>query len=320
MQNKKKIEAVLQGKERIDIYLKIAAGVSRGAVQKYIDAGNVSINGKTAENYHVKIKNGDIIEYIQEIPREEKLEPADIPVDVIYEDEYMLAINKQPGLVVHPSFGHAGKTLVNALLGRHINEKDFAGHDNRLGIVHRLDKDTSGVMIVAKNNDSHLKLSGLFRNREIKKIYTALVHGEVGQQGFVNTTIARDLRDRKKYTAKLMSGKDAQTIFSPAESFYQATLLKVQILTGRTHQIRVHMSHLKHEIAGDQIYGSRQKDTEMVKYLGYDVKSILDLLPRQMLHAVTLSFTHPFTAKRMEFTAPLAPDFEKIVTMLRKKS
>ncbi len=319
MQDKIKLEAVLEGKERIDIYLKNAAGVSRGAVQKYIDARNVFINGKPAENYHTKIKNGDIIEYTPEVPREEKLEPSDISLDVIYEDEHMLVINKQAGLVVHPSAGHSGETLVNAMLGRYIKEEDFTGHGNRLGIVHRLDKDTSGVMMAAKNDDSHLKLSGLFKSREIKKIYTALVHGEVEQEGFVNTTITRDLRDRMKYTAKLMSGKDAQTIFTPAESFYQATLLKVQILTGRTHQIRVHMSHLKHEIAGDQMYGSSQKDTEMVKYLGYDAKSASDLLPRQMLHATTLSFVHPYTNKKMEFKAPLAPDFEKIVGMLRKK-
>lgn len=320
MQNKKRVEVASQEKERIDIYLKNSEGLSRGAVQKYIDALNVELNGKPVMNYHTKVKSGDIIEYIPEAPKEETLNPADIPLDVMYEDEHMLVINKQPGLVVHPSPGHSGETLVNAMLGRYINEEDFTGHGNRIGIVHRLDKDTSGVMMAAKNDESHLKLTGLFKNREVKKIYTALVHGEVEQEGFLSTTIDRDLRDRKKYTAKLMSGKDAQTIFTPVEAFYQSTLLKVEILTGRTHQIRVHMSHLKHEIAGDQMYGSSQKDAEMVKYLGYDAKSVSDLLPRQMLHATTLSFTHPYTGKYMEFKAPLAPDFDRVVNMLRRKA
>ncbi len=319
MENKRKISVTEGKKERVDIYLKKSSGLSRGQAQKLIDAGSVFLNGKPVKNYHTKVKGNDVIEYTMELPEPLELKPADIDIDIIHEDGDIIVINKHAGLVVHPAPGHYGDTLVNALVGRHLKKEDFKFTPQRLGIVHRLDKDTSGVMVVAKSEKMRLQLSALFKKKEVRKIYSCLVHGVIEREGRLSTMIDRDSRDRKKFTAKSLKGKDAETIFRPAEVFYNATLLEVKILTGRTHQIRVHMNYMKHEVLGDPMYGDRNKDMALVEYLGYDKKSVSDLLPRQLLHARELAFANPITGKKMKFEAELPEDFEKILNMVRKK-
>ena len=309
MENKRKISVTEGKKERVDMYIKSASGFSRGQAQKLIDAGNVSINGKPVRNYHTKVKGGDVIEYTEELPEPLEIKPADIPVNIIYEDDELLVINKHAGLVVHPAPGHYDDTLVNALVGKHIQAVNFAYTPQRLGIVHRLDKDTSGVMVVAKSEKTRLRLSAMFKRKEVGKIYNCLVHGVIDREGRLSTMIGRDTKDRKKFTARGMDGKEAETLFMPIEHFYSATLLELRILTGRTHQIRVHMNYIKHEVLGDPVYGDRNKDIQLVEYFGYDRKSADDLLPRQMLHARVLEFEHPATGKKMRFEAPAAGGF-----------
>jgi 23S rRNA pseudouridine1911/1915/1917 synthase len=320
MENKRTISVTEGKKERVDIYIKSASGLSRGQAQKLIDAGHVSLNGKKVMNYHTKVKGGDILEYTMELPEPFELKPADIAINIIYEDDDIIVVNKHAGLVVHPAPGHDDDTLVNALLGKHIKSGDFSSlAPLRPGVVHRLDKDTSGVMVVAKSEKMRVLLSSLFKKKDVKKIYNCLVHGRIENEGKLSTLIDRDKRDRKKFTAKGLSGKEANTVFLPLENFYNSTLLEVRILTGRTHQIRVHMNYMKHEVLGDPMYGDKNKDNQLVEYLGYDRKSAADLLPRQMLHARELEFVNPVTGKKMNFKAPLPEDFERILGMLRKK-
>lgn len=319
MENKRRITVTEGRHERVDIYIKSASGLSRGQAQKLIDGGRVFLNGRAVKNYHTKIKGGDEIEFTIELPEPFELKPADIDINIIYEDEDIIVINKHAGLVVHPAPGHDEDTLVNALLGKHIKSVDFNGAPLRPGVVHRLDKDTSGVMVVAKTEDMRIKLSSLFKKKDVNKIYNCLVHGVIENEGKLSTMIDRDSRDRKKYTAKGLSGKEAHTVFKPLEVFYNSTLLEVKILTGRTHQIRVHMNYMKHEVMGDPMYGDKNKDNLLVTYLGYDIKSTADLLPRQMLHARKLEFVNPVTGKAMKFEAELPGDFEKVLGMLRKK-
>jgi 23S rRNA pseudouridine1911/1915/1917 synthase len=318
--DKKQLIAQVDSKQRIDTYMRDHTGLSRGQVRKLIDNARVKVNGRIAAASSHQVKNNDVIEYFEDPPIDTKPAHNDIPLDILYEDKDIMVINKQAGLVVHPAPGHSDGTLVNAIVGTHVDPKDFLENAGRLGVVHRLDKDTSGVMVIAKHDGSSRKLVEMFKARDPEKFYYAIVHGRVEQEGRIDTFIDRDTHDRKKFTAKLMHGKEAQTVFYPGEIFYDATLLKVKILTGRTHQIRVHMSHIKHPVAGDPVYGDHNRDIELTRYLGYDAKSAGDLLPRQMLHAYSLKFKHPATGEEMEFTAPLPEDFNRILAMLRKKN
>src|ERR1035437_1306232 len=318
--DKKELRVELPDKQRIDTYMRDQTALSRGQIQKLVETARVFLNKKPVKAYSQMVRQGDLIEYIEEFPEEKLPEHNDIPLDIIYEDENILVINKQAGLVVHPAPGHKDGTLVNAIMDTHIDPDDFEGDEKRFGVVHRLDKDTSGVMVIAKHDRASDALVRMFKARELEKNYKAIVHGSIENEGRIDTFISRDTHDRKKFTAKLMHGKEAQTLFYPEENFYDSTLLRVKILTGRTHQIRVHMQHIKHNIAGDPVYGDRKKDIAMTEYMGYDAKSVEDLLPRQMLHAYNLKFTHPITDKKLDFTAPLPDDFMRALKILRKKS
>jgi len=319
VENKKQITVETEGKKRLDIYLKEITGLSRGKAQKLIDYKNVLVNSSDSVSYHTKVKNGDIIQYSEKIPESYSVAAADIPVDVIYEDEYILGINKQPGLVVHPAPGHLNDTLVNALAKRFNKKEAYFSDESRLGIVHRLDRDTSGVMIVAKNEQAYIKLGQIFRRREIKKIYSCLVHGAIEEKGDININIGRDAADRRRFAAGVEGGKNARTIFKPEENFYNTALLKVRIMTGRTHQIRVHMKFIKHEVIGDPRYGNKNKDFQILEYLGFDRKSYRDIMPRQMLHAEEIEFLHPFTGDTLIIKAPVPPDFSRLTALLGKK-
>ena len=318
--DKKELHVDIPEKQRIDTYMRDVTSLSRGQIQKLVESARVFLNKKPVKAYSQMVRPGDLVEYIEEFPEEKLPEHNDIPLDIIHEDDDILVINKQAGLVVHPAPGHKDGTLVNAIMDKHIDPDDFEGDEKRFGVVHRLDKDTSGVMVIAKNDMASEVLVRMFKARELEKNYKALVHGNIEKEGRIETFINRDTHDRKKFTAKLMHGKEAQTLFYPEENFYGATLLRVKILTGRTHQIRVHMQHIKHNVVGDPVYGDKIKDISLTEYLGYDSKSVEDLLPRQMLHAYNLKFNHPITGKKMDLTAPLPEDFMRVLKMLRKKA
>ncbi len=316
---KKTLKLNIKEKKRLDVAIRDLTALSRSQVQSLIENGHVQVNGRYIDTPGFKVKEGDRIEYLEIFPKQVELKSQDIPLEILYEDEFIIAINKQPGLVVHPSPGHDDGTLVNALVGTYIKEKDFNVGGHRIGIVHRLDRDTSGVMVVARNNEAYLKMQDLFRKKETTKIYGCLVHGRVETNGMINTMIARDERDRKKYSAKTAFGKEAQTLFEPERIYNSCTLLKVRILTGRTHQIRVHMNYMGNDVVGDRIYGNAGRDIGLLHELGYGGDSRDEILPRQMLHARELCFIHPFTGKKMEIKAPVPEDFSRVLKLLNKE-
>ena len=317
---KKSVKVNSDDRPRTDVFLRETTGLSRSVIKHMMENGYVLLNKKITDSPGYKLKKGDVLEYTEALPKKFELLQQDIPLDIVYQDDEMMVINKQAGLVVHPAPGHNEGTLVNALVGRHINEEDYEGEGSRIGIVHRLDKDTSGLMVVAKNGEAHHKLAALFKKKEITKIYRCIVHGRVEQAGHINTHIARDAGNRLKYAAKYSGGKEAYTIFEPEEIFSNATLLKVKILTGRTHQIRVHMNYIKNEVVGDPVYGNKSKDNDLARCLGYDIKSAEDIFPRQMLHASVLEFESPFSGKKMSFNSALPDDMNRVLGLLRARA
>lgn len=266
--------------------------LSRSFLQTLIANGNIRVNDMPRKpNYAVKA--GDTITLTLPPPSASTAQPEAIPLDILYDDDAILVINKPAGMVVHPAVGHATGTLVNAVLG---HAPDIVtGNQERPGIVHRLDRDTSGVMLVAKNDAALHGLQRQFAARKIHKTYLALVHGIVKTpQGKIDAPLARDMRDRKKMTvATLPHARDSVTIFHVLAHAEKYSLLRVEPETGRTHQIRVHLAFLKHPVVGDAVYGKKKNE------LG---------LTRQFLHAWRIAFTHPLSHAPMTFTAPLPPD------------
>ena len=291
---------------RIDNYIsKEVEWTSRSAVQKWIKNGAVALNGKVVLKSNVKVKEGDLIEI--SVPKEEeiKLEPENIPLDIVYEDEYLVVINKPAGMVVHPGAGVTSGTLVNALLYHF--QKLSSLDATRPGIVHRLDKDTSGLMIVAKDDIAHRKLSDMLKERTIKKSYLAILIGKFQKEsGTIIAPIGRNVYDRKKMGIR-DDGRYAETGYKVLEIYRGFSLVEFYLKTGRTHQIRVHSKFVGHPIAGDITYGGKisNKDFFFVK--------------RQMLHSNELKFYHPITGEFLEFVSELPEDFLKMLTILREK-
>jgi 23S rRNA pseudouridine1911/1915/1917 synthase len=278
--------------------------LSRARWQDLIKDGHVLVNDAPRKaNYAVR--GGDAVAFEVPAARPTALAAEDIPLDVLYEDGDLLVINKPPGLVVHPAPGHDAGTLVNALLHRC---KDLAGigGERRPGIVHRLDRDTSGALVVAKNEAAMAHLAAQFKNRSVAKEYVALVQGAVARKsGRIATLIGRSPRDRKKMSARVTRGRDAVSNYEVVEQFESAALVRVRIETGRTHQIRVHMAHLGHPVLGDEAYGrARTHDS-------------IPSLPRQMLHAERIAFRHPRTGVDLRIEAPWPEDFRTAVEALR---
>ena len=288
---------------RLDVWLTgLIPDLSRSRVQALIRSGHITAAGK-AVRPRIAVSQGMQVEV--QIPAPAAPIEENIPLDLLYEDGDILVINKQAGLVVHPAAGHASGTLVNALL-HHCHDLGGIGGVLRPGIVHRLDKDTSGAMVVAKNDQSMAGLVNQFKTGRVRKEYLAIVHGKpVPPVGTVKTLIGRSSSDRKKMSAKPSSGRPAVTHYRLEEDWGGMSLLRVRIETGRTHQIRVHMAHIGHPVAGDRQYdrGGRNR---------------LPSNPaRQMLHAETLAFFHPRTAKPLEFHAPLPTDFQSFLDGMR---
>lgn len=295
----KKIEVTAEHEgERIDAFVSgVCEDISRSLAQALIKEEKILLDGNTVK-VSTKVHEKQIIEVPVNTEKEidNSLIAEDIPIDIIYEDEDILVINKPKNMVVHPAVGNTSGTLVNAVLGK-TKLSDYNG-DFRPGIVHRLDKDTTGVLVIAKNNVAHQKIAEQIQNRETKKIYIALVRGVIKEDnGVIDLPIGRHPTDRKKM-AVVKDGKQALTHFKVLKRLDGFTLVEVELKTGRTHQIRVHMAHIGHPIVGDQVYSNGKNPFGSTS---------------QMLHAYKLGFKHPRTGEWMEFTAPLPEELRSFV-------
>jgi 23S rRNA pseudouridine1911/1915/1917 synthase len=296
---------------RLDAFLAAQiAGWSRARLQRLIEDEDVIVNGKPAKASY-KLRAGDEIEVELTAPPAATFTPENIPLDIIFEDDSLIVVNKPAGLVVHPAAGVHSGTLANGL-AYHFQKLSTRAGEIRPGIVHRLDKGTSGLMVVAKNESTHESLSDQFRGREIFKSYIALVHGVIKQEsGRIEQPIARDPRTRIRM-AVVPAGRGALSLYSVRRSFRSFTLLDVELKTGRTHQIRVHLAWLKHPVVGDEIYGGgRDKTVQDVK-----LRAAIRKLQRQFLHAERLGFRHPTSGEWMQFVAPLPDDLNKLLAEL----
>lgn len=290
--------------KRIDAYLsEKLEDTSRVAIQRLITNGKVLVNGKTIKASY-KVQTGDKIEVEEEVPVEISLKAQDIPLDIIYEDKDIIVVNKPKGMVVHPANGNPDGTLVNAIMAICKDSLSGIGGEIRPGIVHRLDKDTSGIIIVAKNDKAHINLSEQIKDHKVKKTYIALVRGIVKEnEATINMPIGRSEKDRKKM-AVTRKGKEAITHFKVLERYDNYTLLQVNIETGRTHQIRVHLSQIGYPIVGDEVYSNGKNE--------WNIKG-------QCLHAKSLEFTHPITGEKMYLEAELPHYFKSILEDLESR-
>lgn len=287
---------------RLDTYLSAKTEFTRSRIAAMIQEGAVTADGKTVTKPSVKTASGQRIALQVPQVKEVAIEPQNIPIDILYQDSDVVIVNKACGMVVHPAAGNEDGTLVNALL-YHVRDLSGIGGEMRPGIVHRLDKDTSGLILIAKNDRAHAALSEQFKERSMEKHYRAVAFGNFRDDGgLIDAPIARHPVDRKKM-AIVSGGKPSQTEWSILERLKSASYLDVHLLTGRTHQIRVHMHSIGHPLLGDQIYAPNLKTGVHV--------------PRLMLHAYSLAFTHPSTGERMTLTAPLPAEFEQTVEKLR---
>lgn len=285
---------------RADVFLAAKLGVSRSNMQKLLENGRVK-RGEKIIKANYKVRAGEM--FVVDIPEPEPIEavPENIPLDIIYEDDDVVVLNKARGMVVHPAPGNYTGTLVNALL-YHCSNLSGINSAIRPGIVHRLDKDTSGIMIVAKNDAAHISLSQQIQSKTAVRTYLAVVRGNIKtDSGTIETQIARDKTDRKKMAVVKEGGRDAITDYQVLERFGKYTLVRCKLRTGRTHQIRVHMEYLGYPLVGDPKYSPMKTP--------FGIKG-------QALHSHTLEFTHPRTGERMKFEAPLPEDMHKIITRL----
>lgn len=289
------------------------AGWSRARLQRLIADEDVLVNGKTVKSSY-KLHENDELEVELTTPLSTQFVPEDIPIRIVHEDSDLIVVNKPAGLVVHPAAGNQSGTLANAL-AYHFAKLSTSAGTIRPGIVHRLDKDTSGLLVVAKTEEAHEQLAEQFRSREIFKSYVALVHGIIEpSEGIINQSIARDRRNRTRM-AVVRSGRSAQSLFHVRRRFDRFTLLDVEIKTGRTHQIRVHLMWLKHPVVGDEVYGSGRDNSVQDPQVRAQIRSV----DRQFLHGAQLGFRHPRTDQAMQFSAPLPDDLNRLLQLIESK-
>ena len=294
---KKELIVESEEQKRIDAYISENTEYSRTAVQRLIEEEKITVNGKK-EKASYKVQNGDKIEIEEEPAKEIELKAQDIPLEILYEDNDIIVVNKPKGMVVHPANGNPDGTLVNAIMSICKDSLSGIGGEIRPGIVHRLDKNTSGAIIIAKNDKAHINLSEQLKNHEIKKTYIALVRGVVKENNAtINMPIGRSKKDRKKMDVD-KNGKEAITHFKVLKRYKDCTLLEINIETGRTHQIRVHLSHIGYPIIGDEVYSNGKNKWN---------------IEGQCLHAKSLDFKHPITGKNMHIEAPIPEYFENII-------
>lgn len=298
--------------ERLDAWLRGRfPTVSRGAIQRLIAEGHIRVNGRPVKPTHSP-RAGEEVRVQWPEPRPAEAQPEAIPLAILYEDEALLVLNKPAGLVVHPASGHEARTLVNALLHHCRGRLSGVGGVARPGIVHRLDKDTSGCLVVAKSDETHLALSAQFAGRKVEKFYQAIVCGEMPRdKGDIRAAIARHSSHRKCMAVDEEFGREAHTSYRVLQRLNGATLAEARLHTGRTHQIRVHFKFLGYPLVGDDTYGHRQ-NVHLADLTGYHA-------PRQMLHAQHLAFVHPRTGRRVHFEAELPEDFRDALRALEPK-
>ena len=297
-------------RERLDVFLRRKLpDLSRGAIQRLLAEGNIRVDGNIVKpTHHPRAGETIVLQRPQALP--DSAQAEDLPLDILYEDEDLLVLNKPAGMVVHPAAGHREHTLVNALLHHCGGQLSGIGGVARPGIVHRLDKDTSGCLVAAKNDAAHLHLCAQFAGREVGKIYQAVACGRMPRlSGHIDASIARDPANRQRMAVSGRKGRVARTRFRVRERWAEATWVEVDLHTGRTHQIRVHLKHLGYPVAGDQVYGLRAT-ARLAESTGYSAA-------RPLLHAWRLTLTHPRDGRRMTFEAPLPVDFTEALAFFR---
>jgi 23S rRNA pseudouridine1911/1915/1917 synthase len=315
-----------QTKERLDVYLTThTENATRNKVQEAIKNGEVLVNSKTAKPSYF-ILPGDLIEVNLLRPDPPEVKAENIPLEIVFEDEYLLVVNKPAGMVTHPAYKNYSGTLVNALM--HHSEKLSQLHSDddeeyeivRPGIVHRLDKDTSGLLVVAKDETSHQKLAKQFAAKTSEREYNAIVWGKLKQSsGLIDAPLGRSKSDRKK-VAVIADGKHAVTEYEVIEQYDYLSFVKLHLQTGRTHQIRVHLAHIHHPVFGDETYGGREIVVGGIEgKKKAEVKNLLGMMNRQALHAKKLGFVHPMTKKMMRFESELPEDMKAVLKYLGKK-
>lgn len=289
--------------QRIDIFLTNILGVSRNAVQRLFKESAVTLNGEhVAKNYILRLNDAVFVACLED--GKKIAVPQNIPLDIVYEDEHLLVIDKPKGMVVHPAAGHWENTLVNALLYHYPENLSTIGGDDRPGIVHRIDKDTSGLLLAAKTNEAHVKLAEQMQKHEVTRKYQAVVYGNIKEEkGTVCLPIGRHPVDRKKMSTISNHGKEACTHYDVIARYTGFTHLMAKLETGRTHQIRVHMAAIGHPVAGDPVYGP---------------KKVIAGLNGQCLHAYCLEFKHPMTGLQMSFSSPLPEYFIKFLSKINR--
>lgn len=300
-----RMELIAKDNVRIDKYLMEELLFSRSKIQRMIESDNILVNDKSVKSSY-KLKIGDNIYIDEEYNEDVDIVPEKIDLDIVYEDEYLLVINKPSGMVVHPAVGNYSGTLVNGLMYHCNNDLSSVNGEVRPGIVHRIDKDTSGLLVVAKNDEVHNELAKQIAMKSVKREYVALVHGVILEDtATIDAPIGRDVNDRKKMGVTDINSKDAVTHLRVLERLDKATLILCKLETGRTHQIRVHLNYIEHPVVNDPIYGKRKMD---------------DITFGQMLHAKTLGFVHPITNKYLEFSVDVPDKFNEILDKYRINS
>jgi 23S rRNA pseudouridine1911/1915/1917 synthase len=294
---------------RLDIFLSLEnPSLSRSRIKSLIEEGHVLLNGSPSKASH-HLKSGEVVTFSIPEPQPLNIKPEPIPLDIVYEDDAILVLNKPPGLVVHPGAGNQSGTLVNALL-HHCKHLSGIGGKLRPGIVHRLDKDTSGIMVITKNDTAHHSLAKQFAERKVKKKYRTFVWGGVkNDKGTIDSPIGRHPHHRKKMSPLAKRGKRAVTHYKVIKRFDYITLLEITLETGRTHQIRVHLSSIHHPVLKDPLYGGGRSTSSLVKRISNN-------LNRQALHACLLGFVHPVKGTYMEFTSPMPEDMTMVLDAL----
>ncbi len=309
---------------RIDKYLvNCMSNTSRNRIQEAAEAGNILVNGKPVKSNY-RIKPLDVITIVLAYPPSQfEIIPQDIPIKIVYEDDDIILVNKQPDLVVHPGFGNFDGTLLNAIAWHLKDHPEFDPNDSRIGLVHRIDKDTSGLILIAKTEEAKANLGKQFFDKTTQRRYQALVWGNVKEdEGTITGALARDPRDRMLFTVfpegENPAAKHAVTHYKVIERLAYVTLVECRLETGRTHQIRVHMKHIGHTLFNDERYGGHDilKGTTAAKYKQF-VKNCFEICPRQALHAKTLGFNHPRTGEFMHFDSELPDDMQQLIEKWR---
>jgi 23S rRNA pseudouridine1911/1915/1917 synthase len=311
-------------KIRIDKYItQFVENASRTKVQKSINLGNVTVNGNYIKSNYI-VKPFDEIEIELPVPEKQDVLPEDIPLEITFEDDYLMIINKPAGMVTHPAYKNYNGTLVNAIMYYSMQKKDSLSNLNgfeRAGIVHRLDKDTSGLIVVAKDEVTHRKLSDQFFKHTIVREYNALIWGKLQKKtGIIEKKLGRDKRDRKKVAVIPDDedyGKIAITTYEVLMEYEILSLVKMVLKTGRTHQIRVHLSSIGHPVFGDETYGGREPHSvKLTSKIKSQIKNLLEIMPRQALHAKVLGFIHPITKEKLYFESELPDDMKNVIEKL----